>query len=161
MFSFTPACLFSWGLFYKSDLGYGRKPWIHNFQPAIYTPPKNTCRLASISSTIAAISSSKQFASLIRSVSDWTHLCWHCAGEWKNFYLILNMKFFHRSRVLFFFSPLCFQWALGLTTRANATGLHTVKPVTLFFFLFLLTEILVFSSCFWHFDTSWSIILSI
>lgn len=98
MFSFTPACLFTWGLIYKRDLEYGRKPWIHNFQPAIYTPPKNTCRLASISSTIAAISSSKQFASLIRSVSDWKLIF-----SKQNFYLILNMKFFHRIRV--FFSP--------------------------------------------------------
>lgn len=107
MFSFTPACLFTWGLIYKSDLEYGRKPWIHNFQPAIYTPPKNTRRLASISSTIAAISSSKQFASLIRSVSDWKLIC---AGtvqrNEKTFYLILNMKFFHRSRVFFFFPPI-------------------------------------------------------
>lgn len=55
-----------------------------------------------------------------------------CRGMKK---LLLNMKFFHRSRG--FFPPsLCFQWPLGLTARANATGLHTAKPVTLCFFLF-------------------------
>lgn len=143
MFSFTPACLFTWGLIYKSDLEYGRKPWIHNFQPAIYTPPKNTRRLASISSTIAAISSSKQFASLIRSVSDWKLIC---AGtvqrNEKNFYLILNMKFFHRSRV----SP-------PLPVLPVAIGVDCFVQMLLaciqqsqwlfFFFLFLLTEILV------------------
>lgn len=154
MFSFTPACLFTWGLIYKSDLEYGRKPWIHNFQPAIYTPPKNTRRLASISSTIAAISSSKQFASLIRSVSDWKLIC---AGtvqrNEKNFYLILNMKFFHRSRV--FFPPPCASsghW--GWLLRANATGLHTAKPVTLFsFFFYWQKSLLVFF--FQLFQTFW------
>lgn len=140
MFSFTPACLFTWGLIYKSDLEYGRKPWIHNFQPAIYTPPKNTRRLASISSTIAAISSSKQFASLIRSVSDWKLIC---AGtvqrNEKTFYLILNMKFFHRSRVFFcfFFPPsLCFQWPLGLTASCKCYWLAYSKASDSFFSFF-------------------------
>lgn len=155
MFSFTPACLFTWGLIYKSDLEYGRKPWIHNFQPAIYTPPKNTRRLASISSTIAAISSSKQFASLIRSVSDWKLIC---AGtvqrNEKSFYLILNMKFFHRSRV--FFPPsLCFQWPLGLTASCKCYWLAYSKGSDSFFLSFFTDRNPCFVLFFQLFQTFW------